>query len=68
MKASTAYLMLVIAAILWSLGGLFIKLVDLNPIIIAGVRSFGGCNNIFILYKKTKMVLGKIFYNGDNII
>lgn len=28
------------AAILWSFGGLLIKLVDLNPIAIAGIRSF----------------------------
>jgi drug/metabolite transporter (DMT)-like permease len=64
MKASTAYLMLVIAAILWSLGGLFIKLVDLNPIIIAGVRSFGAAI-IFLFYiKKPKWYWGKYFITG----
>ena len=64
MKATNAYLMLVIAAILWSLGGLFIKLVDLNPIIIAGVRSFGAAI-IFLFYiKKPKWYWGKYFITG----
>lgn len=35
----TAIIYLVIASILWSTGGLFIKLVDLNPLAIAGARS-----------------------------
>lgn len=34
-----AVLSLVIAAVMWSLGGLLIKLVDLNPLAIAGGRS-----------------------------
>ena len=54
MKASTAYLMLVIAALLWSLGGLFIKLVDLNPIIIAGIRSLGAAIVFLFYIKKPK--------------
>ena len=35
-----AIIMQLIAAILWSFGGPLIKLVDLNPIAIAGLRSF----------------------------
>ena len=41
MKSSRAYMMLIVAALMWSLGGLFIKLVDLHPISISGVRSLG---------------------------
>lgn len=64
MKASNAYLMLIIAAIFWSFGGLFIKLVDLNPIIIAGIRSLGAAI-IFLFYiKKPKWYWGKYFIGG----
>lgn len=64
MKISSAYLMLVIAALLWSLGGLFIKLVDLNPIVIAGIRSLGAAI-VFLFYIKTpKWYWGKYFIGG----
>ena len=36
---SRAVLFLVLAAVLWSLGGILIKLVAWNPIAIAGTRS-----------------------------
>lgn len=39
MSKSRAVLMMITAAFLWSLGGLFIKLVSWNPIVIAGMRS-----------------------------
>lgn len=39
MSKQKAVLMMVAAAFLWSLGGLFIKLVNWNPIVIAGMRS-----------------------------
>ncbi|MBT4784013.1 MAG: EamA family transporter [Candidatus Marinimicrobia bacterium] len=56
--------MLIIAALLWSLGGLFIKLVDLSPIIIAGIRSLGAAV-VFIFYiKKPKWYWGKYFIGG----
>ena len=35
-----AILFLLLSAILWSTGGLFIKLIPLNPVAIAGVRGF----------------------------
>lgn len=64
MNISSAYLMLIIAAFLWSLGGLFIKLVDLSPIIIAGIRSLGAAV-VFIFYiKKPKWYWGKYFIGG----
>ncbi len=43
-KKATLYL--IITALLWSLGGVFIKLIDWNPIAIAGARS--GISALFI--------------------
>ncbi len=48
-------LFLVVASILWSTGGLFIKLVDLNPFAIAGIRS-GIAALIMMLYIRKPMV------------
>jgi drug/metabolite transporter (DMT)-like permease len=45
------------AAILWSFGGLLIKLVDLNPIAIAGIRSFIASFVIFVFLKKSALKL-----------
>lgn len=42
---------MIIAAVLWSIGGLFIKLVDWNPMAIAGARS-GIAAIIMLLYLK----------------
>ncbi len=39
MNRKKAILYLIITSILWSIGGLFIKLIDLNPIAISGYRS-----------------------------
>ncbi len=38
-KRSKAILFLLLSAILWSLGGLFIKMISWNPVAIAGLRS-----------------------------
>lgn len=54
-----AILYLVIASILWSIGGLFIKLVNWNPIAIAGARS-GIAAIVMLLYLKKPVIhLGK---------
>jgi drug/metabolite transporter (DMT)-like permease len=45
---------LVITALLWSLGGLFIKWVQLNPVAIAGMRSAIASILIWIFLKKPK--------------
>ena len=48
-----AMLMLVLAAVLWSTGGILIKLVDWNPVAIAGARS--GISALFMfMYLKYK--------------
>jgi len=46
-KQSTAIIFLILTATLWSLGGLFIKLVPWNPVAISGVRS--GIAALFLL-------------------
>ena len=70
MKSSTAHLLLVIAAILWSLGGVFIKVVDLHPIALSGARSFVAALVLFIYIRRPKfiwnkyMIMGVIAYSG----
>ncbi len=62
MNRKKAIVYLVIASFLWSIGGLFIKLVDLNPMAIAGARS--GIASIVMMFYLKKPVrhlrLGKI--------
>jgi Predicted permease, DMT superfamily len=55
-----AILYLIITSILWSIGGLFIKLVDWNPVAIAGTRS--GIAAVVMLFYLRKPIkhLGKI--------
>ncbi|MCX7786456.1 MAG: DMT family transporter [Spirochaetes bacterium] len=50
-----AILSLVFCAFLWSLGGLFIKLVDWTPLGIAGARSLLGGLTILLLIRKPKI-------------
>jgi len=47
-----AVLLLIISAILWSLGGLLIKLVTWNPMAIAGARSFIAGTFLLTLYRR----------------
>lgn len=54
-----AILYLITASILWSIGGLFIKLVDWNHMAIAGARS-GIAAIVMLLYLKKPVIhLGK---------
>jgi drug/metabolite transporter (DMT)-like permease len=48
-----ALIYLIIASVLWSTGGLLIKLVDLNPVAIAGSRSFIAALLMLLFLKKT---------------
>lgn len=54
-----AILYLVTASILWSIGGLFIKLVNWNPMAIAGARSGIAAIVMFLYLKKPIIHLGK---------
>jgi len=51
-KRSVALLLLACTAILWSLGGLLIKLLSWNPIAIAGMRSLIAAGLILLFIKK----------------
>ena len=64
MKQSTSYTILIIAALMWSLGGLFIKLVNLNPIAITGIRSLGAAVVLLIYIKKPKLYWNRYFFTG----
>ena len=64
MKQSTSYTILIIAALMWSLGGLFIKLVNLNPMAITGIRSLGAAFVLLIYIKKPKLYWNRYFFSG----
>ncbi len=64
MKQSTSYTILIIAALMWSLGGLFIKLVNLNPMAITGIRSLGAAIILLIYIKKPKLYWNRYFFTG----
>lgn len=50
----TAIIYLIAASLLWSLGGVLIKSVELNPLAIAGIRSTISAAFIWLLLKKPK--------------
>lgn len=54
-------LQMIACAVLWSLGGLLIKYVDMNPFVIAGGRSIlaAGVVLVYMLVKKQRFVLSK---------
>lgn len=56
---SRAIQYMIMASILWSIGGLFIKLVDWNPMAIAGARSGIAAIVILCYLKKPKVVIDK---------
>jgi len=59
MSRKRAIVYLVIAAVLWSIGGLFIKLVDWNPMAIAGTRSGIAAIVILVYLRKPIKRLGR---------
>lgn len=69
-----AIALLVITAVLWSMGGLLIKLINWNPIAIAGVRSAIAALLILIVIRKPKItwsfnqIGGAIAYAGTVIL
>ena len=70
MKSSTAHLILILAAILWSSGGVFIKLVDMHPMAITGTRSLGTALVFLIYIRRPKFkwdketIIGALAYCG----
>jgi drug/metabolite transporter (DMT)-like permease len=53
-KKGSAIVLLIITAVMWSLGGLFIKSVNAHPIAISGIRSAISCVIIMLYVKKPK--------------
>lgn len=64
MNRNKAIFFLVIAAVLWSTGGLFIKLVDWNPLAIAGARSGIAAFIMLIYLRKPISKLNKVKFFG----
>lgn len=60
-----AIIFLVIASVLWSTGGILIKLVDWNPIAIAGARSFIAFLTVLMYLKKPKFTMSKAQIGGS---
>lgn len=60
MDRKKAIIYLIIASLLWSTGGLFIKLIDWNPMAIAGARSGIAAIVISFYLRKPIKNLGKI--------
>lgn len=58
-ERSEAILLLVITATMWSLGGLLIKSINLNPVAIAGMRSAFASVIILIVLRKPKITWSK---------
>lgn len=58
-KRNKAIIMQLLAAVLWSTGGMLIKLVDLNSFAIAGIRSFITIIVILAFLKKSTLKLTK---------
>ena len=54
-------LLMVICAVLWSIGGIFIKLISWSPLLIAGVRSLIAAAVVgsYMFYKKTPIKICK---------
>lgn len=57
-------LYLALAACLWSTGGLFIKLINMNPIAIAGIRSGIAAIVMFLYLGKARITINKINIAG----
>ena len=55
---------LIVAALMWSVGGLFIKLVDLSPLAITGTRSLAAAGVFHIYLQKVKWYWNKYFVMG----
>ena len=55
---------LIVAALMWSVGGLFIKLVELSPLAITGTRSLAAAGIFLIYLQKVKWHWNKYFIIG----
>ena len=60
-SATSANIILIIAALMWSVGGLFIKLVDLSPVAITGARSIAAALVFLVYLKKPQLYWNRYF-------
>ena len=60
MTRKKAIILLIMTSVLWSIGGLFIKLIDLNPIAIAGLRSGIAALVMLVYLRRPTIRLDKI--------
>ena len=58
-KRNTAIKYMIIASVLWSIGGIFIKLINWNPMAIAGSRSAIAAPVMMVYLKKFKFKINK---------
>lgn len=60
-KKHMAYMEMVIASVLWSIAGIFIKLIDANPFTIAGLRSLAAIIPVIaiMLYRRERIIISK---------
>ena len=60
-RKNRAMLLMVVTAVMWSIGGIFIKLISWNPFMIAGVRSgiSGSIMALYMLATRTKFKLNR---------
>ena len=71
-EIKTAMFMMIVCAVLWSIGGLFIKLINWNAVAIAGARSFFSALTVLVYMAVTKqkirfsknVFLSMIFLSG----
>lgn len=63
-ERSVGLIFMVLAAVLWSIGGLLIKLVEWNPMAIAGIRSAIAAVVIAIAFRREKMSWSKNQWAG----
>tara|TARA_A100001015_G_scaffold312957_1_gene419129 strand:+ start:308 stop:745 length:438 start_codon:yes stop_codon:yes gene_type:complete len=61
---SSANIILIIAALMWSIGGLFIKMVDLSPIAITGTRSIAAALVFLVYLKRPQWYWNRYFVLG----
>ena len=64
MNRKYAILLLIVTGIIWSSGGLFIKLIPWSPISIAGIRSGLSALVIYIYRRSAAIYLGKYVWAG----
>ena len=64
MNRKYAILLLIVTGIIWSSGGLFIKLIPWSPISIAGIRSGLSALVIYFYKRLAPIYLGKYVWAG----